>query len=92
MTSKSELSIQWFKGYSDKEGLKNHLLNSGNVLALQRLIAVLDDKLKDLERQEMSKEVLFSPNWPNIQANILGQKHSINWVKDLLSFVQTKGK
>lgn len=86
----SNLSTQWFQGYRDPEGLKSHLLNSSNVLALQRLLEILEKKEKELSRKEMSPETLNSPNWPNLQATILGQRQTIQWVKDLLSFVQER--
>ena len=86
----TKLSTQWFQGYSDPEGLKSHLLNSSNVLALQRLLELLDKKEKELARKEIAPETLESPNWPHLQATILGQKQTIQWMKDLLQFVQER--
>lgn len=88
----SRLSTQWFIGVKDKEGLEKHLLNNSNLLTLQRLLAMLDTKLEELEGKQTSQNLFNNTNWAYLQANIVGQKAALAWVKDLLAFVQYKGK
>jgi len=84
----NQLNTQWIAGVQDKEGLKAHLLNSGDMVALVRLKELLKDRLEEVQKREISPSAYNSPNWPFLQAHTNGQISTLKWiVEDLLPFV-----
>lgn len=69
-----------------REDFKKLLENSQ--AQFSRLLQIIEDDEKAIERQETSKDDFETPSWALKQANRLGEKKAYRKVKDLLSFVR----
>ena len=84
----NQLNTQWIAGVQDKESLKAHLLNSGDMVALVRLKELLKDKIESIEKDRLANKKYELASWPFFQAHTNGELSTLKWiVEDLLPFV-----
>lgn len=91
MSNSRGLPTKWFEGIKDEEhkkSLESHLRNSYNYVALVKLKEIVNKRIDELSRAEVSKSVYDNPNWSHLQAHNNGQRETLQWMLDLLAFVK----
>ena len=84
----SNLQMVWTKHLKDQKKKQDFELALRNdTLVLGRLQEILEERFKDLEYQEMKMEDYHNPSWAYKQAHQNGYKAGLNFVKDLLKFL-----
>lgn len=78
------MNVRWTKGLSkeDADTVKAEFLNSS--FTRSRLISMLEDYKKELERNAEGKKEYDSPNWALKQADLVGSKRTISLIIEML--------
>lgn len=77
------VSVRWAKHLSDEEQKDKFLktiYSSG--AALDRLKEIIDELLEEAELKSLGFE---TPNWPYVQASVIGEKKALNKIKDIIT-------
>lgn len=85
------LSVLWTKALNtqaDKDAFSTYLFNNSNHTGLMRLKKLLQERLDELEKYEITLDTYTCPSWSHKQAHINGSKHELNTLLKLLSFVK----
>lgn len=83
-----QLDIRWAKHLEPDDKEKFVQAVRHDTLVLGRLLAILEEELASLERQETTENSFDNPNWPYKQAFSNGQKNGIKKVVTLLNFLK----
>lgn len=82
------LSLEWTKHLkTDEERKKFEVAVRHDTLVLGRLLEILDEKTKNLDKEEISPSSYDNPAWAYKQAHINGIRHGLTTVRQLLSFL-----
>jgi len=88
MTKKCNIPVIWTKNCKteeEKESIESLLRN--NVTLINRLQAILDEKVAEIRDKEVSESVYDSPSWSHKQAHTNGFISGMKYVADLLKFM-----
>jgi hypothetical protein len=83
------ISTEWIRGLpkDEQEDFEKSLRHS--TVVLSRLVALLDEQLKNLDRIENSVEVYDSPSWAYKQAHINGERSRLTKIRQLFNFLDS---
>lgn len=83
------IAIDWIKNLPKDEAVEFEKTLRHSTIVLSRLSEILDEQIKNLDRQEMTSEAYDSPSWAYKQAHLNGERSRLTKVKQLLSFLET---
>jgi hypothetical protein len=87
------LHVAWTKHIKDPEAkakFEQLLRNSG--ISLGRLRNIIREKIGSLNASERNPKVYEAPNWPYMQSHNNGFMQGLQYVDDLLKFLDDKDK
>lgn len=85
---KKGVSTEWTKHLpSEAERKEFETSLRHDTLILSRLIEILDERLKSLDKEEVSLTSYENPSWGYKQAHINGVKSGLTTVRNLLGFL-----
>lgn len=78
------MNIRWTKGTTpdEAETIKAEYMNSS--YARKRLIKMLEDYKREIERDSEGRKEYDSPNWALKQADLVGSKRTISNIIEML--------
>lgn len=85
------MDIRWTAHLQDperREEFRKLLNNSTTVFS--RLLQILEEEERNIERKENSPDDFSDPSWSHKQAFRNGDRSRLQRIKDLLSFVTTR--
>lgn len=84
------LPLEWFKHLqspAEKKELEQAIRHDTYVLG--RLLAIVDEKLENVSKSEVSYSDYENPSWAYKQAHLNGVKHGLTEVRKLLAFLNS---
>ena len=84
---KKPLNSLWLQNDKGEDRTKTESVVRNNVFLLTRLREIIDHKIAELERMEMTPTVYDNPSWAYKQAHINGVSQALNDIKKLTDFL-----
>lgn len=90
--AQSQPSLQWFAGMdpAEKEAFKSLLLSNKNNAVILRLIELVSEQINLCGSSSM--EDYEKNNWALKQADLVGQRRGLRYVKELFKFIPEIGE
>lgn len=86
-----KLSVDWTKHLRDPEAKHNfEQLVRNTVQVLSRMKDMIDEETESLNQAEFNSKDYETPSWSHKQADRIGQRKSLNRVRQWLSFLEPK--
>lgn len=82
----SKPTVQWYVGMSaeEKAQFEVSLMANRNNVVILRMLELVTAKLYELNNQ--SEEAYDNAGWPFLQADVVGQKRGLRYIRDLFKF------
>lgn len=82
------LDSRWMRHLSTGDKAKFEQALRNDTLVLGRLLAILEEEVASLDRQEEAEAQFDNPNWHELTAFRFGQRNSLKRVMTLLNFLK----
>lgn len=95
MKDSKRLPLDWTKDLrssEEKESRTKAILNRTNDEVLRVLLKLIKAENERMRNREVNMTNYESPSWAYMQAHYNGGRQALNWIEDLLSFVDLKEK
>lgn len=89
---KSSLPTLWVAKASNREAFREHVLRDARNPTLQRLLEIVREKLEEADRRETTLSAYDNPAWAYSQAHNNGLRQGLQFVADLLHFIEKGDK
>lgn len=82
--SREKIPVVWTKGMKegDQKSFEETLRHNHHLLA--RLSEILEEWIAEADKQSLSKSSYDNPNWPYLQADLIGYKRALTKVKEII--------
>lgn len=87
MAETKSIPLAWVKNMSAKqrEDFEQHLRNATSLI--KKLREITTDRIISIEKEALNKKSYENPNWPYLQADILGEVRGLTYILELTEFM-----